>query len=324
MDKLSRTLLAMIFTFSMFVLPPHALRASDPGTLPAGVTVLGSSAFASNDGNYLNIVGLVGNGTDRTRIAVRVVAYLYNAAGSRVGYRYGYTFHQKVAPGMKSPFTMLVRMPKDYDHYSLRVTSFPSSSEPSPDLQVSGVTAFYGSAEEGSEKEPPYLVVGEVLNNTDVAVRALKIAAIFYDDAGHVINVQTSSLPRQELAAGEKEPFKLRVTSGPVSENVDVVAACRKATTVRQSSLYTTGVRLEPRQEGKLMLSGTVVNGGNSRVTFVQIIGAIYGEHGEVLDAGYTYTYPLHLEPRASTTFGIIFDEHSKGTTGYFVYPSER
>ncbi len=317
-------LLAAALILSMVLLPSYVLADSDPGTLPPGVTVLSSSAFASGEGRYLNIVGVVGNGTDRTRIAVRVVAYLYDASGRRVGYRYGYTFHSKLAPGERSPFSILATMPSGYDHYSLRVTSFPMSTEPLPTLTVSGVTSFQGKAEEGDEKAPPYMVVGEVVNPNDTPVGAVKVAAVFYDDDGNVINVQSASLPKRDLGPGEKEPFKLQTSSGPVSEHVEVFAACRKASSFQGTSLYTTGVKLEQKGDGSLALSGTVVNGGSSRVTFVQVIGALYDEDGNVLNAEYTYTYPLHLSPGASGTFGITFKEHLEGAVRYFVYPSER
>jgi hypothetical protein len=152
----------------------------------------------------------------------------------------------------------------------------------------------------------------------------VKVAAVFYDDDGNVINVRSATLPKRDLGPGEKEPFKLQTSSGPVSEHVEVFATCRKTTSFHETSLYTTGVKLEQKNDGSVMLSGTVVNGGSSRVTFVQVIGAIYDEDGNVLNAEYTYTYPLHLGPGARGTFGMTFEEHQEGAVKYFLYPSEQ
>lgn len=153
-----------------------------------------------------------------------------------------------------------------------------------------------------------YHVVGEVENVGDFALHYVKITATFYDTADIVVATDFTFSELDVLLAERKAPFDLFLFDTTQSMKVDhysltvtysITSPKPIGLEILSHSSYIDGV-------GYMHIVGEIENIGTVRATYVKIVATCYDETGKVVDADFTFSDPMDIDPAQKAPFEIL------------------
>jgi hypothetical protein len=272
---------------------------------------------------WLYFFGEVENTTGQNIEAVQVIATLYDASGRVLNVEdTGLTgvFRDLLEPGGKSPFRLRWTLgPMDYAAPPGWTVIYRTTSQQPPQQPLSvSMGREYVEEKEYTEGPCAGMVVrwqelfGEVENTTEQNVKAVRVIATFYED-GAVINAERGWILNGQdgvLAPGDKAPFQLDVSDGPVDYDTRTLTVAYEPTTEAapvQAQVpippWTSYRETEPIEW--LELFGEVQNNTEQNIKSVQIIGTLYDETGMVINAAFTSAFSRILVPGQKSPFKL-------------------
>jgi hypothetical protein len=166
-------------------------------------------------------------------------------------------------------------------------------------------TGIFVASHRGFSDGANYVVVGEVLNTSGVAVYGAKVIANFYDSGGKLVAAgqALTSLPMTEPEVGN--PFKLKV------ENL-VSAVARYELTVTWEDVSLIEFRYLTVMEGSVSQSevtGQIRNEQESALTSIVVTVTFYDGAGAVVETADIFLGGQTLAPGGSLPFAIPIPE---------------
>lgn len=166
-------------------------------------------------------------------------------------------------------------------------------------------TGIFVASHRGFSDGANYVVVGEVLNTSGVAVYGAKVIANFYDSGGKLVAAgqALTSLPMTEPEVGN--PFKLKV------ENL-VSAVARYELTVTWEDVSLIEFRYLTVVEGAVgqgEVTGQIRNEQESALTSIVVAVTFYDAAGEVVETADIFLGGQTLAPGGSLPFAIPIPE---------------
>ena len=264
------------------------------------VVLLSSNAFTVTLGTQtdITIVGEVRNDATASAESVQVTATFYDDSGTSLGTASSTAYQRILAPGQKSPFKIVCPCPQGYDHHTLSVRCGFTMEQPLALPQLFNVSEYHDECAGGW-----LYFFGEVGNTTDRNIEAVQVVVTLYDALGRVINVEDTGYTgvfRDLLAVGDKSPFRLRLTLGPMEHvappSWTVIYRTTSQEPPQQPISVSSGreyVEEKEYTEGPcagtivrwLELFGEVQNTTEQNVRSAQVIATFYDEEGEVINA---------------------------------------
>ncbi|GEM_PF-2503313 len=277
-----------------------------PTEAPKDVAVDNFVFFEDANGT-VHVSGKVTNYTDKPVTDVELSATLTDDGGSVVAKETGYTASDVIYPGQSDYFDIII-----YDE--VEGATQAEAEVASYDLDESGFSplemTIQGLSEIFVEDEGTLYVAGEMVNDNDESahIHGLSLAAL--DEEGNVLAVGDASSYGRMLLPGESTPFLLTIENyGPGVDGaaIDIVAtASQTDETFDYVFSFPDDIHFAPDNFGDIHLVGSVVN-ENDEPMSVSLIGALYDENGNVLDA-VTLDVPYDpLDPGATGTYDFDY-----------------
>ena len=166
-----------------------------------------------------------------------------------------------------------------------------------------------------------YLVVGEVQNTGDRALRFVKITTTFYDSAGVVIATDFTYTMIDRLHPGQKSPFEVTLLDKTQSSKVHDYEL---GVTYEQYGSLPVGLEILSHSKNKdavgfLHVVGEIKNIGDVDAHSVKVAVTFYDSAGKIVAVSFGFTDPMDLTPGQKAPFEIVlFDlNRSKLATTY-------
>lgn len=157
-------------------------------------------------------------------------------------------------------------------------------------------------------------IVGELKNNGTASASNIQIAISLLDGSGKTIGSANTLLVRRLIGPGETSPFKAMVDTNTTpkwdKEKIQVQATTGAGFMAPLEGLTTTdvnGVLNKNEFLPSYVLNGQVKNGSQKTATLIMVIGAIYDDKGQLIDASNALTKLNEIEPGATAPFELQF-----------------
>jgi len=177
-----------------------------------------------------------------------------------------------------------------------------------PSAQIQNDTSYISSG-------LGYYIVGEVLNNGDVALRFIFITATLKDSSGVVLDSIQGVAESQFLPTNGKAPFRIIESD---SNKVSRVATYNLALTFSPVNeplsvdLVVQNVGSSTNSLGWLEVVGEVHNNGQSESRYTQVIATFYDSQGKVVYVDSTYTSPEHIPSGRTNSFKLTVTDNGQ------------
>lgn len=174
-----------------------------PTPEPAGVWVLPHYTTFVDSIDALHVVGEVKNNTADWVEFVRISANLYSSSGQLLETDFTYTYLDKVPPGEKTCFHLIMENPAGWSYLEFERPTFWDNANNSPPITVYNVTASY------IPTYGWYEILGLAKNET--AERALFVSPVgtLYNASGRVIGCDYTYVNSTDLDPGQTSAFEL-------------------------------------------------------------------------------------------------------------------
>ncbi|HZC51088.1 MAG TPA: hypothetical protein VE441_01120 [Mycobacterium sp.] len=151
------------------------------------------------------------------------------------------------------------------------------------------------------------LIPGEVLNNTGARREFVEVDVTFYNRTGRVIGTDFSFADLDIVRPWHRSPFEVihQTPSGYDHYRLRVSSETTNAAPLSRLDLhrgvsYTDGI-------GDRIYPGEVHNGNTFRVDFTEVIGVLYGTHGNVRYTDFTFTNPDSIGVGGTAPYELDF-----------------
>ena len=165
--------------------------------MPAGLRVLSSNSWTG--GGNLRIHGEVLNNRGYNQRLVTVQATFYNAANSVLGTASTQTYLDVLKARTRSPFSIVVPTPANYDHYTLAVSGQQTSQSRVGRLKILSQSSAAGGS--------GLSVTGSIRNNNSFRVVSARTAITLYDKWANVLNTSKNPTSPTTINAGASATF---------------------------------------------------------------------------------------------------------------------
>lgn len=186
-------------------------------------------------------------------------------------------------------------------------TPLPPTAPPAPAVRVLSSRSFV----DGSTLH----VAGEVRNDTSTTVDFVRIDARYYDVANVLIDTDFTYAYLDELAPGQKSPFKVfsfNPPAGIVRTELGVDWNVPRTPDNRMVTVLSATVRTV---SGNTEVVGEVRNDSGVALQFVQVVATFYASDGSVFDVDFTYATPDDLAPGQTASYKISTFDDLSGTS---------
>lgn len=167
-------------------------------------------------------------------------------------------------------------------------------------------TGIFVASHRGFSDGPNYVVVGEVLNTSGVAVYGAKVIANFYDRGGKLVAASQAltSLPMTEPEVGN--PFKLKVENlVSAVERYELTVTWEDVSLIEFRYLTVVEGAVGQGAGGKSEVTGQIRNEQESALTSIVVAVTFYDAAGAVVDTADIFLGGQTLAPGASLPFAI-------------------
>ncbi len=156
-------------------------------------------------------------------------------------------------------------------------------------------------------------ITGNVVNNQDFPIEAVRLTGYLYDARGNRLSQETAILDQAVLRPGESSPFRLRFEGGRPSTAVryELEAAARVAnfsllTFYGIENFEVVKYETEFTPNGNLVVSGQLLNIGSRLVREVQVIVSVLNDQGQVVAMEAQYINKDQLLPAEDDTYRVV------------------
>ncbi len=150
-------------------------------------------------------------------------------------------------------------------------------------------------------------VVGEVRNDSNMNVGEGSILVSFYDDAGNFISEARGQTTLDHLTPGQRSPFLLSLPRPPGMSNYSIKAVGRPVPLELTSQIAVVQRKAYQDDVGFYHVEGTIENVGTVPVDQAKVVVTLYGRDGGVINVGFDYPVPAHLNSGDRAVFDVKF-----------------
>lgn len=288
-----------------------------------GLPITNISEYYDECSDWLYLFGEVQNDTGQNIEAVQVVATFYDASGKVINV--GDTgptgvFHDLLGPGEKSSFRLRLSLgPTEYTPPPGWTVIYRTTSREPPQQPIpASMGREYVGEQQITEGPCAGMVVrwldlfGEVQNTTGQNVKSVRVIATFYDASGQVINAEGAWILSGRdgvLAPGDRAPFHLYVSAGPVDyAGTPALTVTYELTTEAAPSqvpILSWIAYRETDVKERVDLFGEVQNNTGQNIKSVRVIGTFYDDSGTVINATSTSVFSRILVPGQKSPFKL-------------------
>jgi len=285
---------------------PTAEPLEEPATPPPGneLYIKEVNGFVDDLGS-LHIVGLVVNNTNRAVDNVEVEVQIFDSSENLLFTEVTGISLYTLASGETSPFSYWVYedLP-DADNYVATIVGQSAAEVERAALEIDGVTFI---VDDGGDLH----VTGNLVNNSGNPVEVSGLAAATFDENGDLYTADSHSVLTRYLDPGEDGPFRVTMT-GPKGGTANI----------NEYEIFVDAVVIEPTESFDLVFSethynyldsyasfhlvGEVTNNHNEYLT-VSLIGGIYDQDGNVLDAATTDVPTYSIAPGETLPYDLQY-----------------
>jgi hypothetical protein len=168
-------------------------------------------------------------------------------------------------------------------------------------------------------------VIGLICNNTKDAVSDIELSVEVFDTAGKSIDKEENKYAALTYVdAGEATPFGVEISKDlPDADTYQVTVTNSSSATVHRAAVDTQGVVMVVDDNGKVHLTGELVNNGKDPVAVNGLAAATFDQNGKVVSADYSDVLIHYLDPGKSGPFRISMNAPKDGADvkDYKLYP---
>jgi len=321
--KISKLVLTCILAISLFACGKGPIPTTSPNPdqtgsvsntpVPGDLVLKNTNAFMDKFGTY-RIVGMLVNNTNYVLTGIKLGVEIKDESGNSLLKENGSPvpnaiFHpmlKTLAPGEVSPFEY------SYDNasslppaYDVKIEGFQSGEANRANLTAENVQI----SDNGSGW---YYLTGELVNKGPQGVQINDLAGAVLDSSNNVLSADwtagyvTQLTPNGDPAGGDRTPFEINFPNpgGNGTPPWSLYWDADVLSNVETSLLTTTITNGYVDQNGAQHVVGWVLNHSNQALT-ARIVSGLYGESGNVLDAGYSNT-ATSIPAGGSIPFNII------------------
>ncbi len=193
----------------------------------------------------------------------------------------------------------------------------PATATPAPTAPPSPAptktpypTGIFVASHRGFSDGPNYVVVGEVLNTSGVAVYGAKVIANFYDRGGKLVAASQAltSLPMTEPEVGN--PFKLKVENlVSAVERYELTVTWEDVSLIEFRYLTVVEGAIDQGTGGKSEVTGQIRNEQEIALTSIVVAVTFYDAAGAVVETADIFLGGQTLAPGESLPFAIPLPE---------------
>ncbi|HEC22577.1 MAG TPA: hypothetical protein ENI95_06640 [Chloroflexi bacterium] len=158
-------------------------------------------------------------------------------------------------------------------------------------------------------------IVGQVVNNTDLALEFVRINARLYDAENRVLAEQDDFVSSDLIGPGRYAPFSIVFSDGlpPGTVRYDLEASARyaeyTARTFYGPENFAVTSQADFDENGLLIISGQVRNEGNLTANLVKVIVTVFDSEQRVVATDTTLVDNQRLAPGEQSTYTVTFVE---------------
>jgi hypothetical protein len=179
------------------------------------VNVLTSSQYVDSSGD-VHIVGEVrDDGTTNVQFIQLNLQY-FDAGNTLLSTDSTYTSVDRLVPGEKSPFHLIMTPQAGYDHYTISVS--PAATPDPPNHNFTTVVT-----NESVDSTGAHHIVGTVQNDNTTDADFVAVVLTFYDNGGNVVNEDFTYTTDSTVPAGASSAFEDIVNGTPAYSSYAIV-----------------------------------------------------------------------------------------------------
>jgi hypothetical protein len=256
---------------------------------------LNTNRFTSNDWEY--VVGEVKNNSGKTLSYVDVSMILYDANNQIISTVSISPLLSPLYPDDTSPFVTSSDSWGEFDHYEFVVNDWYEPEDADPmDLEIVYHTSF--------SDDYSLTILGEIANNSDQNAQWVYVAGSLSDESGQIMNATTAYTMVDNIAPGEKAPFKMYFSDN-WKDSTDYFLQVRGS----PGEAPVPEVRLvnykATREGNNCTFTGTVENLTSEEIGFASITVSTYDANDKLVDANWTFSDGSTIKAKGKDTFTL-------------------
>ncbi len=158
-------------------------------------------------------------------------------------------------------------------------------------------------------------IVGEILNQFDMPLNQIDVHVTLYSENEIVDTVRTSSLVNT-IMPGMKGPFDLVIT-GQKAQIIDdyTMEVSYKVSSPKNQVIDVTSSDISRDKFDNLIITGTVVNNGESTANAISIVATLYDKEGNVAAVSKSLARPDYLRSNDEVFFLVPVTDKQQTTS---------
>jgi len=202
------------FSVIALLLAPTANYAYSQAASSSGISILSSSSFTDDLGEY-HVVGEVKNNSPRDSMNyVKIISTFYDNTGKVVGTDFTYSNVDVLRPAEKSSFEIILNdaaQSQKVDNYKLSASGDKTEAPPAA-LKLS-------VGDSSLDDAGAYHIVGEVTNQGSQKATYVKVSGSFYNGSNTVVAADFTYTDPDNLEPGQAAPFEI-IVNAPTANDI--------------------------------------------------------------------------------------------------------
>lgn len=158
-------------------------------------------------------------------------------------------------------------------------------------------------------------IVGEVRNDSPVAVGHTDITVTFYEAEGAIIGTARGQTLLDVIPPGKTSPFIISLTRPVGLSSYSLRAIGRPVDPPLDNQFAVVSVKRYEDETGFLHIKGVIKNTGSTVSRRTRAAAVLYGRDGRIINVGFAYTTPPTLSPGREASYEIIFTYYPRYLT---------
>ena len=260
---------------------------------------LNTNRFTSNGWEY--VVGEVKNNSGKALSYVDISMILYDANNQIISTESISPLLSPLYPDDTSPFVISSDSWGEFDHFEFVINDLYEAEDVAPlDLEIVSHTSF--------SDDYSLTILGEIANNSDQNAQWVYVAGSLSDENGQIMNATTAYTMVDNIAPGEKAPFKMYFSDN-WKDSTDYFLQVRGSAgeaPVPEVAL----VDYEATRDGNsCTFTGTVENLTAAEIGFASITVSTYDADDQLVDANWTFSDGSNIPANGKDTFTLsVYD----------------
>ncbi len=274
---------------------------TSPGASGEGLRIVTESGFTDRNGQT-HVIGEVLNESNVPFRPVEITGTFYDGAGATLVEHKTRALVDILLPGERAAFKLSLQSPPP----AIAAYRVTASGAQTPEAPLAGIVFVQDRA---TMDEDDMTIVGEIVNEGELAAHQIAIAATIHDRSGALVDVGAARAERSVLQPGESSQFKIFVGNvGGMPDRYTLIAYGEQAS--GEALAATAQIDLSsaarcPDARDRLVLCGEVTNRSTGNATSVKTIAAYYDRAGNLIDVDWSYAWANVLAPGERSPFAV-------------------